>query len=47
MSDSPLLKHDSKLTILQMGGGQGGPRFGGGEWEDDEEEDGQPQCATQ
>jgi DnaJ family protein A protein 2 len=29
-----------------MGAHQGDPRYGG-EWEDDEEEEGGPQCATQ
>lgn len=31
---------------LQMGGKSGGPGFGG-EWEDEDEEDGQPQCQPQ
>jgi DnaJ family protein A protein 2 len=30
-----------------MGAHQGDPRYAGGEWEDDEEEEGGPQCATQ
>jgi DnaJ family protein A protein 2 len=32
--------------VSQMGAQQGDPRYGN-EWEDDDEDDGQPQCATQ
>ena len=31
----------------EFGAGSGDPRAGGAEWEDDEEEEGGPQCATQ
>lgn len=37
---------NSVLTMVQMGANQGDPRYQN-EWEDDEEGDGQPQCATQ
>lgn len=41
------LHHYLVLTqILQMGANSGDPRFGG-EWEDEDEDDGQPQCQPQ
>lgn len=38
---------DFDAEMEDFGAGSGDPRAGGGEWEDDEEEEGGPQCATQ
>lgn len=35
------------VDMEDFGAGSGDPRAGGGEWEDDEEGEGGPQCATQ
>jgi DnaJ family protein A protein 2 len=38
---------DFEADMEDFGAGSGDPRAGGAEWEDDEEEEGGPQCATQ
>ncbi|KAH6849866.1 hypothetical protein B0I37DRAFT_99202 [Chaetomium sp. MPI-CAGE-AT-0009] len=40
------VQYEEDADIEKMGAHQGDPRYGG-EWEDDEEEEGGPQCATQ
>jgi DnaJ family protein A protein 2 len=41
------VEYESDADIDEMGAHQGDPRYNHGEWEDDEDDDGQPQCATQ
>ncbi|KAF6831915.1 DnaJ protein-like protein [Colletotrichum plurivorum] len=40
------VEYEEVDSLDSMGGNSGDPRFGG-EWEDEDEEDGQPQCQTQ
>lgn len=54
-ASAPDLKHEDvedvdieyEADMDEFGAGSGDPRAGGAEWEDDEEEEGGPQCATQ